>query len=292
VARPQPAVTLRQARTGDGDAPDRSAVLGLPRRLRAMLTGPRRMTVVGLVLLVAGVVVAGLATLQASPHTPVAAAPAISSVTAPGPDSSSTPTPAAPSSTPVLPSTPAPSDAPADPAIATPAAARPDTGSTVISVQAGDTLWALARRYGTTVPALQELNGLGDSTRIDAGQPLRVPAGPGQLPAPATASALPAVLVPAAVPSAPTAPSTPPASTAAAAIPPSTVAASPLPTHRHHRHPRDQRAGQRHPISQAGLTNSAHSHPLPLNRGTTAMTCHRHTHAQHTQPATHGKSHR
>lgn len=42
-------------------------------------------------------------------------------------------------------------------------------------VQAGDTLWMLARRYGTTVDAIRNLNGLtGDLIRI--GQVLRIPA--------------------------------------------------------------------------------------------------------------------
>ncbi|MFJ3791439.1 NlpC/P60 family protein [Kitasatospora sp. NPDC090091] len=40
----------------------------------------------------------------------------------------------------------------------------------------GDTLWDLARRHHTTVKALQELNGLGDSTLILAGATLRMPA--------------------------------------------------------------------------------------------------------------------
>ncbi|MFG3116725.1 NlpC/P60 family protein [Streptomyces sp. NPDC048197] len=42
----------------------------------------------------------------------------------------------------------------------------------------GDTLWELARTHGTRVKQLQRLNGLGSSTLIYAGQPLRVPAKP------------------------------------------------------------------------------------------------------------------
>ncbi|MFG2638841.1 C40 family peptidase [Streptomyces sp. NPDC048362] len=44
-----------------------------------------------------------------------------------------------------------------------------------VVVLAGDTLWALARHNGTSVIALQRLNGLGHSTRIYAGQRLRLP---------------------------------------------------------------------------------------------------------------------
>ena len=44
------------------------------------------------------------------------------------------------------------------------------------TVRSGDTLWALARRYGTTVDAIKQLNGLtGDALRI--GQILRIPNG-------------------------------------------------------------------------------------------------------------------
>lgn len=45
---------------------------------------------------------------------------------------------------------------------------------TTITVQPGDTLWGLARRYGTTVEELQRLNGLEGDT-IRAGMTLRLP---------------------------------------------------------------------------------------------------------------------
>ena len=43
------------------------------------------------------------------------------------------------------------------------------------TVQNGDTLWAIARRYGTTVAALAQVNGLSDPARIYPGQVLRIP---------------------------------------------------------------------------------------------------------------------
>jgi Zn-dependent protease with chaperone function len=46
---------------------------------------------------------------------------------------------------------------------------------TVITVQPGDTLSLLACRYRTTVPTLQSINDLGDSTAITAGERLSVP---------------------------------------------------------------------------------------------------------------------
>ena len=48
---------------------------------------------------------------------------------------------------------------------------------TLYTVRSGDTLSAIARRYGTTVQAIMAANGL-TSTRIYAGQQLRIPQGP------------------------------------------------------------------------------------------------------------------
>jgi len=47
-------------------------------------------------------------------------------------------------------------------------------------VRRGETLFSISRLYGTTVEVLQELNELGDSTNIAAGQNLRLP--PGSVP--------------------------------------------------------------------------------------------------------------
>lgn len=52
----------------------------------------------------------------------------------------------------------------------------PDTGSSsfAYTVRAGDTLWLLANRYGTTVDAIKRLNGL-SSDILQIGQALRIP---------------------------------------------------------------------------------------------------------------------
>lgn len=50
----------------------------------------------------------------------------------------------------------------------------PDTGVIEYVVKAGDTLWLLSRRYGTTVDAIKRLNGL-TSDVLSIGQVLRIP---------------------------------------------------------------------------------------------------------------------
>ena len=51
---------------------------------------------------------------------------------------------------------------------------QPEPGETY-TVRRGDTLWAIARRYGTTVTALAQANGILDPDRIYPGQVLRIP---------------------------------------------------------------------------------------------------------------------
>lgn len=50
----------------------------------------------------------------------------------------------------------------------------PSSGSFAYTVQSGDTLWQLSRRYGTTVDAIKQLNGL-TSDLILIGQVLKIP---------------------------------------------------------------------------------------------------------------------
>lgn len=53
----------------------------------------------------------------------------------------------------------------------------------VITVRPGDTLWGLARSYGTSVTELQRLNGLAGNATIYAGRTLSVPGGTAASPA-------------------------------------------------------------------------------------------------------------
>ncbi len=73
----------------------------------------------------------------------------------------------------------------------TPAAAKvePTAGATTHTVLAGDTLYSIARRYGTTVSELTALNGLPSAESIHVGQVLKVRGGGGHA---TIASAVPA----------------------------------------------------------------------------------------------------
>ncbi len=96
--------------------------------------------------------------------------------------SSATATPSAQPSTPSS-STAAPSEAPstsAAPATAAPTAKAtpkpPSGGYTVYVVKSGDTLYAIAKRFGTTVAAIQALNpSIKDPAMIHPGQKIKIP---------------------------------------------------------------------------------------------------------------------
>ncbi len=86
---------------------------------------------------------------------------------------------ATPSATPRPTATPSASPTPArtaTPAPPTPAPS-PTSGFTTYEVQARDTLYSIARRFGTTVDAIVAANHLVDASQIDVGQVLLIPAG-------------------------------------------------------------------------------------------------------------------
>lgn len=49
------------------------------------------------------------------------------------------------------------------------------TGTIIYTVAPGDTLWEIARRFGTTVPAITSLNGIAEPDFLYIGQVLRIP---------------------------------------------------------------------------------------------------------------------
>src|SRR6185503_6337250 len=71
-----------------------------------------------------------------------------------------------PSPVPTLAPTPAPTAAPS---------AAPAASFRTYVVQSGDTLSAIANRYGTTVQAIVSLNNLSDPGRLSIGQVLKIP---------------------------------------------------------------------------------------------------------------------
>lgn len=96
-----------------------------------------------------------------------------------GPSSDSSSLEVRPTPTPAPAPVPVPSP-PHGPFMPEPAKEAPPKKAAVekIALRAGDTLYALAGAHGTSVKGLQELNSLGTSTLIYAGDTLRVPAEP------------------------------------------------------------------------------------------------------------------
>ena len=74
--------------------------------------------------------------------------------------------------------------------------------TTTYIVQRGDNLFAIARRFGTTVAVLVELNGLADPSYLYVGQPLLIPAAGGTIPVTPTSTPPDAGTVPPATPTA------------------------------------------------------------------------------------------
>lgn len=113
------------------------------------------------------------AVLVARLSSPGDAAPAVVVDTSPSQHVAATthaPTaPRPPSVSPSVPPTPVPTSAPTP----APTAAPTPVVATTYTVRSGDTLYAIADRYGTTVQAIRELNGIeGNLLRI--GQLLRI----------------------------------------------------------------------------------------------------------------------
>jgi len=65
-----------------------------------------------------------------------------------------------------------PTEPPATSAPATPA---PSPTFQTYTVQSGDTLGAIASRFGVTVKAIAKLNGIADPSRLQVGQVLLIP---------------------------------------------------------------------------------------------------------------------
>ena len=147
---------------------------GAAARLRHWTGHPARLVIAGLVLLCGAALVLPALSSTGYRVASAPAAPAMVSGPSTGARTSTALTARAADS--------GPATVAAAPAAATRSAA-------TVHLIRGDTLWALAHRYGTTVAALQALNHLGHATRIYAGTDFHIPPGPA---APAVRSAAPA----------------------------------------------------------------------------------------------------
>ena len=107
-----------------------------------------------------------------------------------GADTAPTPTPTSRPASPTAAPTPSvnPAASPTPPeATATPASTTHP--ATTYEVQAGDTLFSIARRFGTTVDAIVAANSLADPSQIEVGQVLVIPGAVSPTSTPATGSA-------------------------------------------------------------------------------------------------------
>ncbi|HEX9635135.1 MAG TPA: LysM peptidoglycan-binding domain-containing protein [Candidatus Limnocylindria bacterium] len=166
--QPVPAPDARVARTrlvldtsGSNRRLDSDLTLMGPRARRLVLAGVA--AVLGILVLVSGVAdgLVGLVVRPSPSPTPSAEATGLP-----------TPSTAGASATPAV--TPAPTPLPETPA-PTPLPPVSQAAAQSYVVREGDTLSAIAGRFGTTVAAIQAANGLGESDVINIGQVLVIP---------------------------------------------------------------------------------------------------------------------
>ena len=161
-------------------APD-PAWRGIAGRARGAPGGPLlAIGAAGLALGIGGVAVASGAIGEALEGMAAAAstAPSAAVVATPSPTATTTATPTlspTPSATPLPSPTPTATPLPTEePTVAPTAPPAPPAQETYV-VQEGDTLAAIAERFGTTVSALQAANGIEDPNEIVIGQVLVIP---------------------------------------------------------------------------------------------------------------------
>lgn len=148
---------------------------GIAGRGRGTRPGP--LIAVGAGMLAVGIGAAAVAggMLDAPPQ--VAVVPTPSTTPRPTPEPTERPTPTAvptPSATPTP--SPTPTPVPATPVpTPVPTAVPPPPPPQTYTVQQGDTLAAIAQRFGTTTTALQQANGIEDPNQILIGQVLVIP---------------------------------------------------------------------------------------------------------------------
>jgi len=152
---------------------------GMRSRVVGAVTDRRRWPAVPAVLLLTGLIILGLSGIRGTPASALASpSPALASAAV---TSTSRPT-ARPTERPVTepPSTARPSLGPtaattAKPSIAPPPTAGPIASFRLYTVKSGDTLSAIASKFGTTSREIADLNGIKVSTTLHAGDVLKIP---------------------------------------------------------------------------------------------------------------------
>lgn len=181
LAEPQPSAGAPPSEAGGGRSPESRwrfagttpIVLDRGSRLSLVVGGADRLSqaaLVGLIILAFGVLALARATIG-QPGTAAASTPPSLAPPSTAPSAASTAT-ASPSPSPSPRPSPTPIASPSPSAEASPA---PSGTYRTYRVRAGDTLTTIAARFGTTVKAIAELNGIADPSRIRIGQVLRIP---------------------------------------------------------------------------------------------------------------------
>lgn len=145
---------------------DRGGVVSL---IVGLLLDRRRWPAIPALLLVATLLTLAISGFRPDLPASVVASPTPSATTPPTP---STPPTASPTATPTPTPSPSPTVAPSPTATVGPS---PQPTHRTYRVRGGDTLTAIAARYGTTVRAIAELNGITDPSRLQVGQVLLIP---------------------------------------------------------------------------------------------------------------------
>jgi LysM repeat protein len=153
---------------------------GMRSRVSSAITDRGRWPAVPAVLLLTGLIVLGLSGLRGTPASSIATPPA----TGPGAIATASAHPTAPASArpTEATTTPAPTTVPSEPPTSAPTARptivpppTPGPSFRTYTVKNGDTLSAIASKFGTTSKAIADLNGIKVSTTLHAGDVLKIP---------------------------------------------------------------------------------------------------------------------
>lgn len=138
---------------------------GIRARLLASLLDRRRWPAIPAVILVTTLFALALSGFRAIPAEPVA-------TSSPAPGTPAPTTAATPAETPIMTASPAPTTAPTPTAAPT---AAPTRAFRTYRVQPGDTLSAIASRFGVSIQSIVNLNNISNPNQLSVGQVLKIP---------------------------------------------------------------------------------------------------------------------